>query len=495
MRRFGRYENFEQFDNSSSGHASVGSKSIGKINIDAQFMFRKSQWGVLGKERYPAGILYLNLNFGPPQDCRVKSATVTITLDEQDPSLTPYQSGRSLHHTHCPVQITDWYGPKQMHGQEKNADVKRVQKLTPEINALGNGAGGVGMESETSFKKSARWSFNGQLLPGKGTWTYKSLRWDLRENELESQTFRNNRVYTAFAFEHAGQPFLMKLEIEGKLEKWNHRVKSKLKFGSSREGEGRTVTLIDFGEWGKYQQQLQRVAEGLPRAMEMKNFEEIPIEVPDSIPGASFQPVSVEDADDAAEALRSGTAAAQQIPSSDPPAMLVEPSRESSRPSINFRERRYLGAAERTEPTVENFRRALHALSRPVLEEDGLPDNVAETFSSNAETLAEMEEEEAAEATSTSDDDRNRKLATASPGLDEATMIKILKIPAMLTILQLLASLMELLGSSSNAEKVVGLQASTGNKPSSVNFGQDQEPEPKPRKQRRRGIQIPDTRC
>src|SRR3569833_88885 len=96
MRRFGR---FEHFDYSSSGHASVGSKSIGKINIDAQFMFRKSQWGVLGKERYPAGILYLNLNFGPPQDCRVKSATETITLDEKDQSLTPYQSERSHHQT------------------------------------------------------------------------------------------------------------------------------------------------------------------------------------------------------------------------------------------------------------------------------------------------------------------------------------------------------------------------------------------------------------
>src|SRR3569833_3405546 len=99
MRRFGRYEHFEQFDNSSSGHARVGSKSIGKINIKTQNKKHKTQKKKQNKERYPAGILYLNLNFGPPLDCRVKSATETITLDEKDQSLTPYQSERSHHQT------------------------------------------------------------------------------------------------------------------------------------------------------------------------------------------------------------------------------------------------------------------------------------------------------------------------------------------------------------------------------------------------------------
>jgi hypothetical protein len=87
VRRFGRYENFTELSNLPSGHASAAFRSVGKINIDCQFLFKQTQWGVLGDDKCPTGILYLNLNFSPPQGCKLKSAAVTVTLDDEDPYL------------------------------------------------------------------------------------------------------------------------------------------------------------------------------------------------------------------------------------------------------------------------------------------------------------------------------------------------------------------------------------------------------------------------
>lgn len=293
IRKYGRYldESFTPLN--TSRHASIGSKSIGKINIDCQFLFKSSRWGVLGREeKLPAGIIYLNLNLGPPQGCRVKSATITITLDEEATCLKRYQEGRTFHESGCPVQMTDWYGPKALAGQNKTAYIHRTTKLTPEANVLGNGGGGVGFESNKAYTRSARWSFNGQLLPGSGKKNRalcKSLRWDLNENELESQSFHSSKVSTAFTFQHSGQPFLLKVDIDGKLEKWNDRIKSKFKFGTTLEKEGKVVTLVDFEDYTRFKQVLDPVAESLPWAMEMQNFQDIPVVVPDFIPGTVFQ--------------------------------------------------------------------------------------------------------------------------------------------------------------------------------------------------------------
>jgi len=114
---------------------------------------------------------------------------------------------------------------------------------------MGYGFGGVGVETESSSAYSSRWRFSGHLLPGKGNdWAYKTLKWDLVENDLENQSMHSNEVHTAFTFEHSGQPFLMRVEIQGKLKKLQGRVKDKLmKFPSTAKKEdGSVVTLINF---------------------------------------------------------------------------------------------------------------------------------------------------------------------------------------------------------------------------------------------------------
>lgn len=446
IRRYGRYESFEQFDHlSSRGHASIGSKSIGKINIDCQLLFKESQWGVLGDDKFPAGIMYLNLNFGPPQGCRVKSATVTITLDEEATCLERYRHGRVFHESGCPVHMTDLYGPRGLAGQKKTADVSRRTKVTPEINVLGNGGGGVGFESKKTFTHSCRWSFNGQLLRGPGKRNralYKSLRWDLNENELESQSFHSNKVQTAFTFEHSGQPFLLNVDIDGKLEKWNDKMMSKLKFGTTLEREGKVVTLVDFEDYARFTQSLDLIAEGLPRVMEMRNLADIPVEVPDSIPGTIFQ-------------------AAQPSPHSDGPEQnpmigISTPSQSLGQPGgpqLLMSENPRLLSQEATLPIVSQAAHRARELMRALNElEDPdtyrtIPKSHPSSTASTTVVESEVEElnTETVEESKPRASQRNTEVMIKN-GMDEEALSKVLELPFMILILRLLANLMSMVG-------------------------------------------------
>lgn len=292
FRRFGRYDNFQPIGSSTS---SLGSKSFGKITVDCQLLFNKSQWGIL--EELPGGIMYLNLAFGQPESSRLREATITITLDEQDACLAPYKAGlplRTLHPSGAAVHVTEWYGPQTLGGAKKSANTISTTRAVPQVGVLGYSLGGVGHERSTHFIKESRWSFSGQMLRGRRTPTYTTLRWHLNENELDGQSFHNPKIHTAFAFKHSGQPFLVKVEIKGRLQHWHDKLHSnRLRFGVDGAREGKVVTLVDFEDYQVFSRGLDGIARGLPRAMEMENLQSIPMEVPDSVPDASFKEVKL----------------------------------------------------------------------------------------------------------------------------------------------------------------------------------------------------------
>ncbi|KAF5024853.1 hypothetical protein F66182_3092 [Fusarium sp. NRRL 66182] len=422
-RRLGRYEPFRRFDNLSSGHASVGTKQVGKMTVDCRFLFKKSRWGVLGENQFPAGIVYLDLNFGPPQGCRLKNATVTVTLDDEDECLVYYErsTNRLYHESGCPVQMTDWYGPKQLVGEEKSTESKRTMRMTPEVHGMGAGVSGLGVESEKTVKASSRWTFNGQLLPGKETWTYKTLRWDLTDNELESQAFRSSCVHTAFAFEHSGQPFLMKVEIKGKLEKWNHRIRSRLKFGSGTDkDDGQTTTLIDFRELTSFKNPLDELARSLPRAMEVENYEATPVQMPDTLP-ASFQSTSPD-----ARSLGSDhiTIHQEAISQKDIENTLDPP------------------VSDPTAPTMENVKQILDYLSKPPSTQSIHESSARSSMSASNTVVAE---EEIPDKTAM-DKDNKAKLVPFNAEVDQEAILRLIQIPALFAILQLLSDILDMFG-------------------------------------------------
>ncbi|KAF2966239.1 hypothetical protein GQX73_g7345 [Xylaria multiplex] len=284
-RKFGRYD-FKRFDHLVSQHASLGAATLGKIHVDCKFLFKKSKWGTL-EGRDSAGIIYLDLAFSQPSDCRLKNATVQVTLDDDDEHLVrefPSQGPRT------PVQIVK-YGPRHMTGEPQYERISTHNRFIPsvEVGPFG-GAGGVGRESAKVTVRECRWTFESHLMTGgqkrgKNNWAYKVLKWQITENELETQSSHSNTVHTAFSFVHAGQPFFMRVEVSGKLEsrtsdlghQIRHRMR-KLKFPANPQSAKYATTLVNFNGRHKFTTPLDGLVQGLELAMEHDNMT-APVEV------------------------------------------------------------------------------------------------------------------------------------------------------------------------------------------------------------------------
>lgn len=256
--------------------------------MDCRFRLSESQWGVLNQST-PAGVLYVDLNFDQPQDCRLRSVTVLVTLEKEQPAFT------STVLNHDTLQLTDYYGPKHLNGEPTTLPRKRVYQLMPEVNAMGCSSGGVGVNSEKTTNEVRRWMFTGQLMPGKApnnAVAYRTLKWELTENELDSQSFHNNVIQTGFAFEHDRETFRIRVEIQGKLQKRTRQLKESWKdrtrhFKFPPEAnwdQGSAVTFVDVRETRQFHRNLDRLAMGLPHEMIRRNQLEVPVEVPNSMP-------------------------------------------------------------------------------------------------------------------------------------------------------------------------------------------------------------------
>lgn len=286
-RKFGR--SFECFDTLSS--ASVGNRELGKVKIDCRFCLSKSKWGVLGNAERSAGILYMDLRFDQPKDCRLSSATVLLTLDheigaeEKNRRPEPVSIRRA-----SSLQMTNYFGPRQLSGEKTTVNKRSIYRLTPEVNVMGNGLGGLGKDVETMQKVTSRWTFTGQLQPGK-TAAYRTLKWELSENELDLQSLHSSTIHTGFTFEHDQTPCYLRVEITGKLRRVRDRVRKNLKFPPQRpKNQGETIVKIDLGPQHKFNTRLDSLADGLAMAMEMENYGAIPVEMPEAVP-ALFQEV------------------------------------------------------------------------------------------------------------------------------------------------------------------------------------------------------------
>jgi hypothetical protein len=107
---------FGGFEYETLGHlpaASLGRKELGKVEIDCRFRLSKSKWGVIGPYENLATIVYMDLKFDQPKDCRLAKATVTVTLEaapDDELAARRYLTASNA------LQITEQYGPKLLCG-------------------------------------------------------------------------------------------------------------------------------------------------------------------------------------------------------------------------------------------------------------------------------------------------------------------------------------------------------------------------------------------
>ncbi|KAK4230698.1 hypothetical protein QBC38DRAFT_468574 [Podospora fimiseda] len=287
MSKFGPSD-YKRFDDKTASQVRVAQKKLRAVEIECRFAFRKSRWGTIGERKLPAGILYMDIDFRQPSDCRLQSATVSVTLDEDvneenEDDYAPESDRRT------PVKFTDCYGPKGFRGQESSVFTKKTKNITPYFEVLGYGAGGVGKDTEKVTRMTSRWKFSGHISSTKnGAWYNDKLEWVLEENSLEAETSRSNTIHTAFAFEHNAKKVYIDVHIQGKLAQRSQRIKEKLrsppkwKFGGKKD-QGIT-TKIQWNEKYSSWASLDTAAEKLAEDMYFENLLEIPIEIPDTLP-------------------------------------------------------------------------------------------------------------------------------------------------------------------------------------------------------------------
>lgn len=334
-RRYG--PTFNYFDH--LANVSLCSQKLRQVEIDCRFRLSKTNWGVLGSAETQAGILYMDFSFAQPKHCRLSSASVWVSIEDFERvkdtiklDTVPVQSasgeGASAHrgrmrsgaapeHRETEAanttregnefkdmrsllfpRLTPDFGPRQLAGKPTRVTTKKTRHLTPEVNVFGNGAGGLGWDHEQSFEQSSRWTFTGNLLQGSkfGTraanFVYRTLKWELSEDCFQPQGTHSNTIQTAFTLEHNRKPFIIRIEIQGKLESRRDRMKSHmeqlLKFpGDPRKSQGISLTRIEPGP-EKATRRLDAIAEGLPMDMERLNLEAVPPQFPTTLP-ISFQ--------------------------------------------------------------------------------------------------------------------------------------------------------------------------------------------------------------
>lgn len=312
----------------------------------------------------------------------------------------------------------------------------------------------MGVDKESSFTYSSRWKFSGHLLPGKGNhWTYKTLKWDLSENDLEAQSTHSNEVHTAFTFEHGGQPFFMRVEIKGKLKNLHGRVKDKLmKFPSNaKKDDGSVVTLINFGERTPFKTPLDERARELEFEMEMANLNAIPMEVSDPKPATFLSiPQNPGLQNDFLSNIPPPTASWNQPQISIAGGPLQQPLPTSTQAQLLQGAGGPMTIEDATDPTLANLAQAfvnLHTLDRQV------PHHNERTVSPST-TFARVET-----GLDSADDETSPGSDTQQEFSEEQMLLRLLRMPAFLAFLRMITAftgLLGFLGQTSSPSSAIG---------------------------------------
>lgn len=274
--------NYQRFDNLATGAASVGHTNIGKVNVDCRLLFKKSRWGVIGPAKTPAGIIYMDVDVQCPPGVRLMDVRVLLTLEDVPMSGDSVNLNEVFGDTETDASsddvagvrchFTDFFGPRFLtFGQSPTL------LTAPSICQVD--------ETTVSVRTEKPGSVSGRLIPGKGTWEYKTLEWAITTNEAESSGAKPSglkRLHLAFAYEHSRKPHALKVEVNGKLESFEQRLKRKLKFGPVGRNSERCVTIIGPVS-NTLSRPLDELAHGLARAMEMENMSVVPTIVPDPL--------------------------------------------------------------------------------------------------------------------------------------------------------------------------------------------------------------------
>ena len=243
----------------------------------------------------------------------------------------------------------------------------------------------------------------------------------------------------------------MRVEIDGKLLRTKDRIKKKFKFPPEhRKDQGSTLTLIDLSRSEQYNKRFDHIADGLPRAMELENYFEIPIEVPDALP-ASFQ--------DATPASNANEPAINSTPNVSANFLQSSPANVSSQTPgriTSAESQPYLDTfVTASDPLIECLARALDPVRAPEVQrhihEYAPSTQSAAPSVQSTTTLVEENSPRMQEVVESSRESRKVMEAEAA----QEAFLRLSQSPALLLLIQFLVSFLDLFGRTSSSSKSV----------------------------------------
>ena len=204
--------------------ASLCDLKVGKVRIDCCFLMSKMRWGQLDSKA--SGIMYLDLTFHQPADCKLAQATITMNFHAIQGLRVGNQSKDN-----SDLEITEYFGPRALSGEKREKQVSTTLETNPKVGNAGAHVEGIGWSKTSEASYSSRWKFTGSRFTiGSSTnddtrgSRYRQLVWHLEENELEQQAVHNSTVHSALAFHHCSEHFYLDLHIEIKMQRWHRRL-------------------------------------------------------------------------------------------------------------------------------------------------------------------------------------------------------------------------------------------------------------------------------
>lgn len=232
---------------------------ISKVTIDCCYQLSKSKWGFLGDQ--PAGLMYLNLIFQQPEGCRLDSAKITLTFQEDT---DPNQTGAGALSLSPEVM---YFGPENLEGPKKERNVTANLQATPSVTFPGGGFGGVGGGKSTEITDSRWWKLRGNKSCIPDGDIYTQVSWQLEENKLECQASHGDQFYAGVCFLHHEAVFNLNVEISGKLR----RSLENLKYNTFKDPTRNNTRIEPMKDVAVFHDSLKSEAQSLQEEMEKLN--------------------------------------------------------------------------------------------------------------------------------------------------------------------------------------------------------------------------------
>ncbi|OQD85149.1 hypothetical protein PENSOL_c107G06355 [Penicillium solitum] len=173
----------------------------------------KTRWGQLHNK--PSGVIYLDLTFHQPADCKLAEATITMNFEHA-------YAIRDLPAEN--LEVTEFFGPKILSGEKRERQVSTTLEVNPKVGTGGINIEGGGWSQRSDTSYASRWKFTGSRFAAEPSSShdalnsrssqYQQLVWHLDENELDNQAIHHSTVHSAVAFHHDSEPFFLDLQIE-----------------------------------------------------------------------------------------------------------------------------------------------------------------------------------------------------------------------------------------------------------------------------------------